>query len=119
MDLHEANKKLQAAGQQKPGEDMSAIKKQLEDQRKHIEDQSRQVDEQRKNVDSKFKQINERERALQELDKQLQRRKDQIDHLEASLKKVFKYNHLFNSHTNKCFTWILGWRERRRCRRAQ
>lgn len=89
MDLHEANKKLQAAaGGQAKAEDFNAVKRQLDEQRKQLDDQNRQLEEQRKNIDSKLKQTNEREKSLQELDRQLQKRKDQLDNLESSLKKV-------------------------------
>lgn len=81
--------KKQQAGPAKPGEDITAFKKQLEEQTRKIEEQSRHVEEQRRNVDNKFKQTNEKERALKEVESQLQRRKDQLDQLENSLKKVY------------------------------
>lgn len=94
LDLHEANKKIQQVSAAKPGEDMSAIKRQLDEQSKKIDEQSRQVEDQRRSVDNKLKQINEREKGLQELDKQLQRRKDQLDQLEMSLKKVERISNM-------------------------
>lgn len=87
LDLHEANKKLQSS-QSNSHDNTGAMRKQLEDEKKNIEDMKKHLDEQRKNFDSKRKEVEEKEKELNELDRQLKKRKEQMDQLEASLKKV-------------------------------
>lgn len=94
LDLREANKKLQAAGAQnaKAGEDTAHAKKQLQEEFKKLDDARRQFEEQRRTVENKRKDVEEKEKALAELDRQLKKRKEQMDQMEASLRKVrFKY----------------------------
>lgn len=92
LDLHEANKKLQAVGAQnaKAGDDSAQARRQIQEEFKKLEDARKQFDEQRRTVENKRKDIEEREKALAELDRQLKKRKEQMDQMEASLRKVRK-----------------------------
>lgn len=88
LELHETTKKLQSVGAQRGPEDLSAQKRQLDDERKRNEELKKQLDEQKRATDSKHRQVEEKERALSELDKQLKKRKEHMDQLEISLQKV-------------------------------
>lgn len=82
MELMEVSKKMHNnVAPQKQNEEIIAQKKQLDEQR-------RQFEEQRKTVDSKHKQMLEKEKHINEMDQDLRRRKDQMDKLEAQLKKA-------------------------------
>lgn len=87
VDLHEANKKLQA-GAAKAGADTMQERKQMEDQRRQLEEQRRQMDERAKSVDQKARTTEEKERTLQNLDQDLKKRKARMDQLEQQLQKV-------------------------------
>lgn len=120
LELHEATKKLQMAPQ-RPTEDLSAQKKQLDDERRKMEESRRQMEEQRKTVDNKQKLIEEKERQLADLDKYLQKQKQQMDQLQASLQKVCLYFLLL-----RWCNWIfvntflfLGWRYGSGCDRTK
>jgi chromosome segregation ATPase len=88
LELHETTKKLQSVGAQRGPEDLSAQKRQLDDERKRNEELKKQLDEQKRATDSKHRQVEEKERALSELDKQLKKRKEHMDQLEISLQKA-------------------------------
>lgn len=93
VELHEATKKLQSVtttATQKPVEDISVQKKQIEEQRKQVEDLRKQVEDQKRSLDSRQRQIEQKEKELQEMEKQLKRRKEQVDQLEMSLQKVHR-----------------------------
>lgn len=94
------------AGAPRGGEDVSAQKKQLDDDRKRFEEHRRQVEEQKKAVDIKQRQIEEKERALADLDRQLKKRKEQMDQLEISLQKV-------------CIRYVRFWDKLAFCRLAE
>lgn len=87
VDLHEANKKLQA-GAAKVGADTTQERKQLEEHRRQLDEQRRQMDERAKSVDQKARTIEEKERTLQNLDQDLKKRKARMDQLEQQLQKV-------------------------------
>lgn len=87
VDLHEANKKLQA-GAAKAGADTMQERKQMEEQRRQLDEQRRQTDDRAKNVDQKARMTEEKERALQNLDQELKKRKARMDQLEQQLQKV-------------------------------
>lgn len=87
MDLHEANKKLQA-GAAKAGTDTTQERRQLEEQRRQLEEQRRQMEERAKSVDQKVRTIEEKERTLQSLDQDLKKRKAKMDQLEQQLQRV-------------------------------
>lgn len=87
MDLHEANKKLQAGGG-KPGTDATQERRQLEEQRRQLEEQRRQTEERAKSIDQKYRTLEEKERTLQSLDQDLKKRKAKMDQLEQQLQKV-------------------------------
>lgn len=87
VDLHEANKKLQA-GAAKAGADTTQERKQLEDQRRQLDEQRRQTDDRAKSVEQKARTIEEKERMLQNLDQDLKKRKARMDQLEQQLQKV-------------------------------
>lgn len=80
VDLHEANKKLQA-GATKAGIDTTQERRQLEEQK-------RQMEERAKSVDQKARTIEEKERTLQSLDQDLKKRKAKMDQLEQQLQRV-------------------------------
>lgn len=88
VDLHEANKKLQAGGA-KPGVDTSQERKQLEEQKRQLEEQRKQIEERARISDSKLRTAEEKERALQALDQDLKKRKAKMDQLEQQLQKVY------------------------------
>lgn len=90
VDLHEANKKLQA-GAAKVGADTMQERKQMEEQRRQWEEQRRQTEERAKSVDQKARAIEEKERMLQSLDQDLKKRKARMDQLEQQLQKVIAY----------------------------
>lgn len=87
MDLHEANKKLQASPA-KAGGDTSQQQKQLEEQKRQVEEQKKHMDEKARMVDQKARTIEEKERALQNLDQELKKRKAKMDQLEQQLQKA-------------------------------
>lgn len=87
VDLHEANKKLQA-GAAKAGADTMQERKQMEEQRRQLDEQRRQMDDRAKSVDQKSRMTEEKERALQNLDQELKKRKARMDQLEQQLQKV-------------------------------
>lgn len=102
VDLHEANKKLQA-GAAKAGTDTTQERK-LEDQRRQLEEQRRQIEERAKSIDQKARTIEEKERMLQNLDQELKKRKARMDQLEQQLQKVNIFFALKNTSFNfKCF----------------
>lgn len=105
LELHEATKKLQMAPQ-RPTEDLSGQKKQLDDERRKLEETKRQFDDQRKGVENKYRQVEEKERQLAELDKQLQKQKQQMDQLQASLQKV-SFSISLNAFSNLYFEQFL------------
>ncbi|KAK1122955.1 hypothetical protein K0M31_008593 [Melipona bicolor] len=86
VDLHEANKKLQA-GATKAGIDTTQERRQLEEQKRQIEEQRRQTEERAKSVDQKARTIEEKERTLQSLDQDLKKRKAKMDQLEQQLQR--------------------------------
>lgn len=88
MDLHEANKKLQAGGA-KPGADTSQERKQLEEHRRQLEEQRKQIEERARTSDARMRAAEEKERALQTLDQDLKKRKAKMDQLEQQLQKVY------------------------------
>lgn len=90
VDLHEANKKLQA-GAAKAGADTIQERKQMEEQRRQMEEQRRQTEERAKSVDQKARAIEEKERTLQSLDQDLKKRKARMDQLEQQLQKVIAH----------------------------
>lgn len=87
VDLHEANKKLQA-GAQKAGADTSQERKQLDDQRRQIDEQRKQLEERIRAIDQKSRSVEEKEKALQNLDQDLKKRKARMDQLEQQLQRV-------------------------------
>lgn len=87
MDLHEANKKLQA-GAAKAGADTMQERKQMDEQRRQVDEQRRQVEERAKTIDQKARTTDEKERTLQNLDQELKKRKARMDQLEQQLQKV-------------------------------
>lgn len=87
VDLHEANKKLQA-GAAKAGIDTTQERRQLEEQKRQLEEQRRQTEERAKSVDQKARTIEEKERTLQSLDQDLKKRKAKMDQLEQQLQRV-------------------------------
>lgn len=87
VDLHEANKKLQA-GAAKAGADTIQERKQMDEQKRQLEDQRRQVEERAKSIDQKARTTEEKERMLQNLDQDLKKRKARMDQLEQQLQKV-------------------------------
>lgn len=89
VDLHEANKKLQA-GAAKAGIDTTQERRQLEEQKRQLEEQRRQTEERAKSVDQKARTIEEKERTLQSLDQDLKKRKAKMDQLEQQLQRVKK-----------------------------
>lgn len=90
VDLHEANKKLQA-GAAKAGIDTTQERRQLEEQKRQVEEQRRQTEERAKSVDQKARTIEEKERTLQSLDQDLKKRKAKMDQLEQQLQRVSKF----------------------------
>lgn len=90
VDLHEANKKLQAGGG-KPGVDTSQERKQLDDQRRQLEEHRKQVEERARGAESRLKAVEEKERMLQGLDQELKKRKAKMDQLEQQLQRVKIY----------------------------
>jgi uncharacterized protein (DUF3084 family) len=87
VDLHEANKKLQA-GAARAGADTMQERKQLDEQKRQIEEQRRQTEDRAKSVDQKGRTLEEKERMLQNLDQDLKKRKARMDQLEQQLQKV-------------------------------
>lgn len=96
MDLHEANKKLQA-GATKAGIDTTQERRQLEEQKRQMEEQRRQTEERAKSVDQKARTIEEKERTLQSLDQDLKKRKAKMDQLEQQLQRVIFVPQLLHS----------------------
>ena len=87
VDLHEANKKIQAGGA-KPGVDTSHERKQLDDMRRQLEEQRKQTEERARTSDNRLKAAEEKERMLQGLDQELKKRKAKMDQLEQQLQRV-------------------------------
>lgn len=87
MDLHEANKKL-ANGAARAGEETTALKMQLDEQKKQLEEQRRKLEEHKKGLDSKSRQLEEKERSIADVDQKLKKRKEKLDQLEAQIQKV-------------------------------
>jgi len=87
LDLHEANKKL-ANGAARAGEETTALKMQLEEQKKQLEDQRRKLEEHKKGLDSKSRQLEEKEKSIADVDQKLEKRKEKLDQLEAQIQKV-------------------------------
>lgn len=96
VDLHEANKKLQA-GAAKAGADTIQERKQLEDQKRLLDDQRRQTEERAKSVDQKARTVEEKERTLQTQEQELRKRKVKMDQLEQQLQKVIYIEHDLHS----------------------
>ena len=87
LDLHEANRKL-ANGAARAGEETSALKMQLDEQKKQLEDQRRKLEEHKKGLDSKSRQLEEKEKSIADVDQKLKKRKEKLDQLEAQIQKV-------------------------------
>lgn len=101
LDLQEANKKL-ANGAAKAGEETSALKMQLEEQKKQLEEQRRKLDEHKKGLDSKSRQLEEREKSIADADQKLKKRKEKLDQLEAHIQKArYRYFLYFELNTVK------------------
>ncbi|PNF29431.1 hypothetical protein B7P43_G06850 [Cryptotermes secundus] len=86
LDLHEANKKL-ANGAARAGEETTALKMQLDEQKKQLEDQRRKLEEHKKGLDSKSRQLEEKEKSIADVDQKLKKRKEKLDQLEAQIQK--------------------------------
>lgn len=82
LELHEANQRI-AAGAAKAGEETSALKTQLDEQKKQLENQRRKLDEHRKGIDTRAKQLEDKEKTLADLELKLKKRKENLDQLEA------------------------------------
>lgn len=100
VDLHEANRKLQA-GAAKTGTDTTQERRHLEEQRRQLEDQRRQTEERVKSVDQKARTLEEKERALQSLDQDLKKRKAKMDQLEQQLQRVGAPVHRVQERTSE------------------
>lgn len=87
LDLHEANKKL-ANGAARAGEETTALKMQLDEQKKQLEDQRRKLEEHKKGLDSKSRQLEEKEKSIADVDQKLKKRKEKLDQLEAQIQKA-------------------------------
>lgn len=87
LDLHEANKKL-TNGAARAGEETTALKMQLDEQKKQLEDQRRKLEEHKKGLDSKSRQLEEKEKSIADVDQKLKKRKEKLDQLEAQIQKV-------------------------------
>ncbi|KAG5882397.1 hypothetical protein JTB14_020537 [Gonioctena quinquepunctata] len=87
LELHEAHKKAAAAPAQKPGEDLSVQKRQIDEEKRMVDEAKKQIEEHRRAVDNKSRQAGGNAAAMGELNKKLAESEKKMEQAQEEAKR--------------------------------